>query len=107
LSTGNAQRGSSDTDNRQPWLKIAAMIAKHEPISGVLCPSCDARRIDFRYVGDSKTRIGYLAIWCDECLRGIRISRVVVPADIEMIPFNAPDRVTTEIPDFRIVEDGD
>lgn len=49
----------------QKWLNLAKYITEFLPKVPVLdCPKCNNKSIDFQYVGDMKTRIGYLDIWC-------------------------------------------
>ncbi len=60
----------------QPW--------KEESVH---CPECGDHAIDYEFVGDLETRMGYCLVWCNSCLVGINISRTKVPNDAEMISF--------------------
>jgi hypothetical protein len=67
-----------------------------------VCPECGSQTIDLQFVGDEKSRIGYLDIWCATCKRGIHMSRVVVPESESLISFDAPSEViAARIPDFE------
>lgn len=47
------------------------------------CPSCgECGRIDYLYIGDRDTRIGYFQLWCNKCLKGIHISRAIAPLNV-------------------------
>jgi len=86
------------------WLKLSADIsgnAKQKPI--LQCPECRKETIDFQYVGDKETRIGYLDIWCNSCMNGIHISRVRVPVLADLIGFKDAE-LKRRVPDFKQVE---
>jgi hypothetical protein len=85
------------------WLE--AFIKLHGQLpdkAGIACPSCGSLSIDYQYVGDANSRVGYLALWCDKCLTGIQLSRVEAPQSVELMPFDSPDDVLQKrIPNFR------
>ncbi|WPC42726.1 hypothetical protein [Clostridium sp. JS66] len=84
------------------WLKLVKAIADKSPnTDNLTCPKCGDRGIDFQYVGDETTRVGYLDIWCKSCLHGIHISRTKVPASANLISFDEPaEVVSSRIPNF-------
>lgn len=59
--------------------------------------------IDFQYVGDCETRIGYLDIWCNSCMNGIHISKVRAPELVDLMAFEDA-KVKRRIPAFKQVE---
>lgn len=67
------------------WLHLAANI---NSLKKSICPICNMISLEHIYVGDSKTRVGFLRVWCKNCLKGIHISRVLVPEDENLIDFN-------------------
>ena len=70
------------------WLKLLANLsANNYCTKDFICPECGKKSIDYRYVGDVSTRIGYLPIWCKNCSKGIQISRVEIPQEVKMIEF--------------------
>ena len=80
------------------WLNIVKELPNTEKL---ICPKCGENRIDFQYVGDKVTRIGYIDIWCKSCLHGIHISRTKIPIDATMISFEEPKEIVIErIPQF-------
>lgn len=86
------------------WLSIGAYIAKNcEESSTVVCPNCGEKTIDYLYIGDEKTKIGYVQIWCNECLNGIQISRTSIPEKARLIPFGADVDLTKIVPEFKRV----
>lgn len=85
------------------WLKLSADISSNPHINiAHHCPECQSEAIDFQYVGDIASRVGFLAIWCKSCLNGIHISRVKVPESAVLLAF---DDVTVKdrIPTFKQV----
>uniref|UniRef100_A0A4Y8Q5H5 Uncharacterized protein n=2 Tax=Paenibacillus athensensis TaxID=1967502 RepID=A0A4Y8Q5H5_9BACL len=51
------------------------------------CPECESEKIDFQYVGEPGSRIGFLSIWYENCLNGIHISRARVPESAKLFVF--------------------
>ncbi|MFN6463357.1 MAG: hypothetical protein RMZ41_016305 [Nostoc sp. DedVER02] len=88
------------------WLSIATEINHSLPNVPVLnCPNCHQQEVDFQFVGDLQTRIGYMAIWCPFCLHGIHLSRVLIPAVLEANSFDISiEEVSKRIPNFTHVE---
>ncbi|MHB9095747.1 MAG: hypothetical protein ACYC21_13860 [Eubacteriales bacterium] len=86
---------------RTPWLKVAAAIADNLPtVPSLECPRCGVPEIDFQYVGDKTTNIGFLCIWCASCLHGIHISRVKIPPQANFLPKDSIEEVKKRIPNF-------
>ena len=87
--------------NFSGWLKLSAEISiKPKPLSTLQCPECQNSTVDFQYVGDSETRIGYLDLWCNSCSNGIHISRVRVPDSAKLLEFNDASLID-RIPSFN------
>ena len=85
------------------WLTIAGKAGSEL----LACPSCDKKYLDFRFVGNEENRIGYLDVWCKNCLRGIHVSRVKIPQEIPMLNLEGPlDVISKEIPNFTQVTPG-
>ena len=87
------------------WLNLVKDINNSLPeMLPLSCPVCNNSSIDFQYVGDVKTRIGYLDIWCTQCLNGIHISRTIIPENINILPFDTPkEEVLQRIPSYKQV----
>lgn len=85
------------------WLiEVAAKISSKEcKANQIICPQCNEKCIDYLYIGDEKTRIGYLQVWCNNCLNGIYISRVVVPDGLKMISFEDDIDLNSIIPYYH------
>ncbi|NDI35097.1 hypothetical protein [Chengkuizengella sediminis] len=84
------------------WLKLSADISS-STWTNFQCPECQKETVDFQYVGDTETRIGYLEIWCDSCLKGIHISRVRVPESANLLSFEDKNLIGNRIPAFKQV----
>lgn len=84
------------------WLKLAAKIADTLPtVPALECPSCGLPKIDFQYVGDTTTKIGFLCIWCASCLHGKHISRVKIPPQAEFLSKDSLEEIKNRIPNFK------
>lgn len=85
------------------WLKLSADISSN-PDKNIAhsCPECQSEAIDFQYVGDITSRVGYLAIWCNSCLNGIHLSRVKVPESADLLAFD-DSKVKERIPVYKQV----
>lgn len=84
------------------WLKLAAIVKAMAP-DELHCPRCGSRMIGHEYIGDAERRIGYLVMWCSDCLEGIHISRTDIPEKAKVIPFVAPAERLSHIPHFKPV----
>ncbi|WP_105616651.1 hypothetical protein [Vallitalea okinawensis] len=80
------------------WLELASLIQENQT---KICPVCGENDIDFQYIGDLVTKVGYLDIWCNKCLHGIHISRVKAPEGVNIISFDAHGDIIKRIPDFK------
>lgn len=85
------------------WLKLLPDLIEH--VDKVPCPSCGKHMINYLYIGDEKTRIGYLQVWCESCLLGIYVSRVKAPKETKMITFDQVEERDTIISDYLFVEE--
>ena len=70
------------------WTRVVSqMIEDFNNISQIKCPNCSKYGIDYIYIGDGSTRIGFLQIWCNKCLKGICISRTIAPLNAKFVTF--------------------
>jgi hypothetical protein len=67
------------------------------------CPACGSATIESRFVGDLDTRIGYGLVWCTTCYAGCQLSRLQLPADMEMRDWNDPTAVAG-VPTIKLAE---
>lgn len=82
------------------WVHIYSEIVKRNYNSVTIkCPNCNKEQIDFRLIGNEKSRIGYSLIWCNDCLLGIHLSRIQIPKGIDMIPIDNFE-VEINVPEF-------
>ena len=84
------------------WLSIATHIQDNaENLQRFECPKCGQHQIDYLYSGDLKRKIGYLSVWYQACLHGIRVSRVGIPdGDFKKVDFEDRDEKFV-VPDFK------
>ena len=90
----------------QEWISITTDIYNNLPNVPVLaCPNCHKLGIDFQFIGDLQTKIGYMAIWCPFCLQGIHLSRVHIPDKTQALTFNtSSEEISKRIPNFTHVK---
>jgi hypothetical protein len=68
------------------------------------CPHCGHRTLRLVFTGDVEKGIGYAHFWCDNCLRGIGISRAHLPAGAIVRDIHLPpERREPQIPHFTFV----
>lgn len=86
------------------WLMLLKKLSEnHYSTEDFICPECGQKSVEYTYVGDLTTRIGYLPIWCKHCNKGIQISRVKIPEEVNMIDFNDLDSIKRKISNFKQV----
>jgi hypothetical protein len=68
------------TANYVTWLKVFGEVGKTpDLLDTVECPRCGNKQLKAQYVGSASDRIGYGALWCQNCWHGIWVSRLKVP----------------------------
>jgi len=65
------------------------------------CPECGETGIQYKFVGDTETRVSYLAIWCGTFNQGIHVSRTRAPDYEEILPF---DMAKSVIPNYKLIK---
>ena len=86
------------------WLYLIGEIEDNNySAENVLCPKCKKKQIDYMYVGDSNTNIGYLSIWCNSCNKGVNMSRVMIPKGAKRLEFGNMEGIKNNIPRFEQV----
>lgn len=84
------------------WLEFLKKLSKNKySSSDFICPECGQKDVEYIFVGDSTTHIGYLPIWCRNCNKGIQISRVEIPKEANMIEFGDLESIKNRIPNFK------
>jgi hypothetical protein len=82
------------------WLKLLPWENKE----ATTCPNCSALSIDYLFIGDQAKRIGFCLIWCNECLKGINISRTNIPKGVKAISFaEAEEGGNSQIPSIQYI----
>lgn len=87
------------------WLNVVSAIAAGIDDSALpVCPECAQQRVDYLYIGDPATRVGYLVAWCNACLKGTRISRAGAPIGAHFMSFEeAKGTIAERVPNFTEV----
>lgn len=84
------------------WLELASIIHKTVPeVPNIHCPNCSSINIQFEYIGDVDEKKGYFLLWCNDCLKGIHISRIHIPQKANIISFKASNDEISHIPKFH------
>ena len=87
---------------REKWMKILPKrIDDLSALQFIECPSCGENGVDYLYIGDEKTRIGYMQVWCNKCLKGIYISRAMVPINAKFVSYC--EDISGMIPKYEII----
>ena len=85
------------------WMGIVEKISENfSNIHQVRCPNCGEARLDYIYIGDEETRIGFLQIWCNKCLKGVYVSRAIAPLNAKFVTFDSD--VKSIVPQIEFVE---
>lgn len=79
---------------------IAQVIGDFDSVNSVKCPNCGECEIDYIYIGDEDTRIGFFQIWCNNCLKGIYVSRASAPPNAKFATFNSD--IKNIVPKFEL-----
>lgn len=92
--------------NYESWFKISKMILfERLDKTEIDCPCCDQKGIDFQCFGRESTMMGFMLVWCDECRKGINMSRLTVPEGVPMLSMDISDEeYAKRIPKFELVE---
>lgn len=84
------------------WISITTIIYNTLPNVPVLtCPNCHELGVDFQFIGDLQTRIGFMVMWCPFCLHGIHLSRVCIPQKAQALDDDTSvEEISKSIPNF-------
>lgn len=86
------------------WLSLTAkLIDNFDNMRELECPNCKAHEIDYLYIINEHDRIGYIHIWCSNCLTGIYISRARAPLNAKTILFGQVDELKKLVPEYKII----
>lgn len=77
---------------------VRAYLAKLDG-KEVVCPECGAGQVSWRLAGDPASRFGYAILWCGQCGKGDRLSRVQFPVGVELVSMFDEAEVTKGVPD--------
>ncbi|MCP1226593.1 hypothetical protein [Sebaldella sp. S0638] len=83
------------------WLRL--VCDDKEGSEFLVCPRCKEKAVDYIYIGDKKSMIGYLQTWCNSCKYRIYISRVIMPEGLKTRDFKDDMSDLPEIiPEFKL-----
>lgn len=90
------------------WIQLLKKLIRDDyQTNNLICPECGEKSINYMYVGDNQTNVGYLPIWCENCNKGIRISRVIVPEGVKRIDISDMSIIGEKIPDYQEIYPND
>jgi hypothetical protein len=70
----------------------------------IACPNCGHHTLRLVFTADPDRDVGYGAFWCDTCLLGMSISRVIIPDGAVVRDRRLPrDERRPPIPNFTLV----
>lgn len=89
-------------ESHDAWLSVfAAVTSSPADTRRAPCPNCGFFAVRFQFVAAPVSRIGFCALWCDNCGHGHSLSRVRVPDDVDFLPLNASEKqLRAVIPEF-------
>jgi hypothetical protein len=94
----------ADSKNYRRWLVAASRLVE-SPSSVETCPSCGRGRLELGLViHDPETRLGWGAIWCTCCGRGLHLSRLQIPPSTPAVTRSEAERDGTGIPDYLPID---
>ena len=84
------------------WVSVWSSVTAESADPGVAaCPNCGRFRIQFQYVAEPSSRIGFCALWCTSCFHGHVLSRVKAPSHLSFLRLDAdPGELERAIPGF-------
>ncbi len=78
---------------KKSWMRVFLACSSINQIQSTPCPECSKVFLSCRYVADPATRIGFLTIWCSQCLKAATMSRVEVPDGVDFTAFGEPSGI--------------
>jgi hypothetical protein len=81
---------------------VHASIAKQRGESAT-CPACGLGSVQWLPIGDRETRMGWILLWCDACLKGAHISRAKIPDHIAMTSFDDAEAAIAALPPITML----
>lgn len=89
---------------RNKWMHILMQLTTDfDRVNQINCPNCKECEIDYLYIGEASTRVGFLQVWCKKCLKGIYVSRAVAPQNAKFVTFDTD--IKDLIPSYEFVDD--
>lgn len=88
------------------WISLTTDIYNDLPnMPPLACPNCHKLGVDFQFIGNLQTKIGFMVVWCPFCLHGIHLSRVRIPEKAPALPFDtSAEEISKLIPNFTDVK---
>ncbi len=67
----------------EKWMKLLPQYISGKSVS---CPVCGKNNLEDGYVMlDKRTRVGYGAVWCNDCKHAFNVSRAVLKSDEKVL----------------------
>lgn len=90
-------------ETHDSWVAVfVAVTAPGASVRTAPCPNCGHFDVHYQYVADTSSRVGFCALWCDNCRHGHVLSRTRVPDWLDFLPLDTPeDALRAAIPEFE------
>lgn len=76
---------SARSSNWHTWLDVYERVyCDLQELPKVACPNCQSTSLKLVFTSWKGGDIGYASFWCEECLFGISLSRVNIPAGAQI-----------------------
>ncbi len=89
--------------NKKWFDLVPKIVVDLQNTNQLICPNCGEQGIDYLYIGDEHTRVGYMQLWCNKCLKGIYISRALAPQKAKFVIFDTD--IKDIVPQYEFVEE--
>jgi hypothetical protein len=89
-------------ESHEAWLAVfAAVTAAPADARRAACPNCGHFAVRFQYVADATSKVGFCALWCENCGHGHTLARTKVPDGIDFLPLETSEEdLRAAIPSF-------
>lgn len=95
----------TSAETHDAWVSVFAAVTAAPPDERrAACPNCGHFAVRFQYVAEPASRVGFCALWCDNCRHGHVLARTRVPPELPFLALDAAQEdLRAAIPPFREV----
>lgn len=84
------------------WLKLYINYIENNE---TLCPNCNSTQINVKLAGNSKNMMGFGVIWCQKCMKGIRLSRIKLTENIPYVSFEQAENEFNNLDKIKFIDE--